>query len=75
MTTLAGRQGVDVAAELFIEAGHACAFNTFGGIMTSAEWDALVLPMLKTREDWVFGMVGCVNALGWGTWKVLERHP
>lgn len=75
MTTLAGRQGVDVVAELFIEAGHVCAFNTFGGIMTSAEWDALVLPMLKTREDWVFGIVGCVNALGWGVWKVLDVTP
>lgn len=75
MTTLAGRQGVDVAADLFIEAGHVCAFNTMGGIMTSAEWDALVLPMLKTREDWLFGIVACTNALGWGTWKVLDVTP
>ena len=63
MTEAAGRQGVEVAAGLFIEAGHICAFNTFGGIMTSPEWDALVLPMLKTREDWVHGIFALVERL------------
>ena len=69
---VSGRVGLEVASGLFIEAGHVCAFNTMGGIMTSAEWDALILPMLKTRQDWLFGIVACVNALGWGTWKVLD---
>ncbi|NQZ20173.1 MAG: hypothetical protein HRT44_13090, partial [Bdellovibrionales bacterium] len=36
-----GEQGRDAAEPLLIEAGHQCAFNTFGGIMTSAEWDGL----------------------------------
>ena len=75
MAAAAGSEGVEVAADLFIEAGHVCAFNTMGGIMTSAEWDALVLPMLRTREDWLFGIVACTNALGWGTWKVLDISP
>jgi len=69
---VSGRTGIEVASGLFIEAGHVCAFNTMGGIMTSAEWDGLVLPMLKTRQDWLYGIVACVNALGWGTWKVLD---
>jgi predicted hydrocarbon binding protein len=64
MTALAGRQGVDAAANLFIEAGHVCAFFTFGGIMTSPEWDALMLPMLKTREDWVHGIIAWLNGGG-----------
>jgi hypothetical protein len=72
MVTISGREGIEVASGLFIEAGHVCAFNTMGGIMTSPEWDALVLPMLKTPRDWLFGIVACVNALGWGTWKVLD---
>jgi hypothetical protein len=75
MVAAAGREGIDVAASLFIEAGHVCAFNTMGGIMTSPEWDALVLPMLRTREDWLFGIVACINALGWGIWKVLDVTP
>jgi hypothetical protein len=75
MTALAGREGIEVASNLFIEAGHVCAFNTMGGIMTSPEWDALVLPMLETREDWFHGIIACVNALGWGSWKVLDVSP
>jgi hypothetical protein len=75
MTAAAGRQGVEVAADLFIEAGHVCAFNTMGGIMTSPEWDALVLPMLKTREDWVHGIVAWWNGGGYGAAKVVDLSP
>jgi predicted hydrocarbon binding protein len=65
----------NLAYDLFVESGHVCAFNTFGGIMESAEWDALVKPMIKTREDWIYGMVAIVNCLGWGTWLVEELKP
>lgn len=75
MVAAAGAEGVEVTADLFIEAGHVCAFNTMGGIMTSPEWDGLIRPMLRTREDWLFGIVACINALGWGTWKVLDVTP
>lgn len=60
------------ARALLLEAGHSCAFNTFGGVMKSAEWDAVVRPMLESREDWVRGMVAVVNSFGWGRWSVLE---
>ena len=63
------------AEDLLVEAGLRCAFHTFGGIMTSAEWDAVIRPQCKTREDWVHGMVATVNALGWGTWRVMELAP
>lgn len=62
----------DDARALLVEAGHVCAFNTFGGIMKSAEWDAVVKPMIETREDWVRGMVAVINAFGWGRWSVVE---
>lgn len=65
-----GEEAIDIARDLFVEAGHVCAFNTFGGIMTSAEWDALVKPSLQSKEDWVHGMVAAVNALGWGRWQI-----
>ena len=67
-----GDEGRNVAEPLLVEAGHVCAFNTFGGIMTSTEWDALIRPNLKTREDWVHGIVAVVNALGWGRWQVTK---
>jgi hypothetical protein len=63
------------ARELLVEAGHVCAFNTFGGVMESAEWDAVVRPMIETREDWLHGIVAVVNAFGWGIWKVDELVP
>jgi hypothetical protein len=75
MTAIAGRQGVEAAANLFIEAGHVCGFFTFGGIMTSPEWDAMMLPMLKTREDWLHGVVAWWNAVGVGAVKVLDVSP
>jgi hypothetical protein len=75
MTAAAGRQGVEVAAGLFIEAGHVCAFYTLGGVMTSPDWDALVLPMLKTREDWFHGIFAWWNACGYGVCKVIDVSP
>jgi len=65
----------DDARSLLIEAGHVCAFNTFGGVMLSAEWEAVVAPLIRSREDWVSGMVAVVNAFGWGRWKVASLVP
>jgi hypothetical protein len=61
-----------LASLLLIEAGHTCAFNTFGGIMESDEWYGLIKPMCRSREDWVHGMVAVINALGWGIYRVHE---
>ncbi len=67
---------IAAAQNLLIEAGHVCGFNTFGGIMTSAEWEAIVEPMIETTEDWIYGMVAVINsALGWGKWEVVELLP
>lgn len=67
--------GLLLADQLLTEAGHVCAFNTFGGIMESAEWNGLIKPMCQTREDWVHGIVAVVNAFGWGFWEILELEP
>ncbi len=72
---MAGTGLEDDARYLLMEAGHVCAFNTFGGIMKSAEWEAVVKPMIETREDWILGMTAIVNAFGWGRWKVEELVP
>ncbi len=70
-----GEGGISIADSLLTEAGHVCAFNTFGGIMESAEWNGLIKPMIKVKEDWVHGIVAVVNAFGWGLWEVEELIP
>jgi predicted hydrocarbon binding protein len=75
MEATAGIGAAEAARMLLIEAGQVCAFHTFGGIMESAEWEGLIKPMLKTQEDWVYGMVSVVNALGWGRWSVAALDP
>lgn len=67
-----GDEGRAAVTGPLVEAGRVCAFNTFGGIMTSTEWNALIRPRLRTREDWVHGIVAVANALGWGRWQVVE---
>lgn len=64
----------EAAELLLVDAGRRCGFHTFGGIMSSAEWDAVVRPQLTTKGDWVHGMVAVVNALGWGAWRVQEHN-
>ena len=61
--------------DVFVQGGHICAFNTFGGIMSSPEWDAVVRPMCRNNEDWIHGMVAIANALGWGVWRVEKIVP
>ena len=70
-----GSDGIQMAQELLTEAGHVCAFNTFGGIMQSAEWNGLIKPMLHSKDDWVHGITAVVNALGWGFWEIIELEP
>ncbi len=56
--------------EMFIQAGHICAFNTFGRIMQSPEWYSLVVPMCANKEDWLHGMIAVLNGLGWGIYRI-----
>jgi hypothetical protein len=72
MTKVAGDYGVTLAGELLIEAGHACGFFTYGGIMTSNEWNTAVKPYLKTKEDWIKGLAALINTMGWGYHTAVE---
>ncbi len=72
MTKVAGEYGVTLAGELLMEAGHACGFFTYGGIMTSPEWEAAVKPLLKSKEDWIKALAALVNAMGWGYHTAIE---
>ena len=72
MTEVAGEYGVTLAGELLLEAGHACGFFTYGGIMTSNEWETAVKPYLKTKEDWIKALASLVNTMGWGYHTAVE---
>lgn len=59
------------AVRLLVNAGEICGMNTFRGIMSSAEWDGLIAPMLRTHDDNLFAVIAVSNALGWGNWHVV----
>ncbi len=61
--------------DVFVQGGHICAFNTFGGIMSSPEWYQLVSAHCKNDADWIHGMVAIINAFGWGVWRVERIDP
>jgi predicted hydrocarbon binding protein len=63
-------ENLDFARSLLTCAGHVCAFHTFGGIYRSAAWKAAIAPMVENELDKVRGIVGVVNALGWGVWEI-----
>lgn len=71
----AGAEAIDKARSSLVRAGEVCAFNTFGGIMISQEWEAVVAPMIERREDWAHGIVAVINALGWGRWCIEHLQP
>jgi len=66
---------IEQAEAGLVEAGMLCAFYTFGGIMLSQEWEAVVMPMVDSDDDWVSGIVGVVNSFGWGKWTIEEFVP
>ena len=75
MQQVGGDGAAEAARLLLAEAGRICAFHTFGGIMESAERDARIKPQGRTREDWIYGMLSVINALGWGRWSVASLEP
>ncbi len=64
-----------VVAELLIDSALQCGYNTFYGITTSPEWEALIQPMVEAREDIIHGIVAVTNTLGWGRVEVVELLP
>lgn len=72
MKEVVGDYGVTLAGELLMEAGHACGFFTYGGVMTSPEWESVVKPYLETREDWIKALASLINTMGWGYHTAVE---
>jgi len=72
MKEVGGEYGELLASELLLEAGHACGFFTYAGVMTSDEWNTHVKPYLHTREDWIKGLASLINTMGWGYHTIVE---
>lgn len=70
-----GAEATARARKALVEAGEVCGFNTFGGIMLSQEWDAVVQPMIESREDYARGIAAVINCLGWGIWSITSVDP
>ncbi len=60
---------------LLRESGHVCGFYTFGGILLSPEWEALVAPVSSRPEDIVAFCIAIGRALGFGNWNVASYEP
>ncbi len=60
------------ARRMLVSDGETCAMNTFRGIMNSAEWEALVAPMVQEQRDKMYALVAISNGLGWGNWHIVE---
>jgi predicted hydrocarbon binding protein len=70
-----GKIGLEeIAKDMLTEDAENCALNTFGGILDSDEWRALVVPMIKDKRDEIFGLVAVANALGWGRINVVAHE-
>ena len=63
---------VPVMHALLREAGHVCAFNTFGAIMSSPEWEALVGTPSGEHAQTIAGCLAIARALGMGHWCVTD---
>jgi predicted hydrocarbon binding protein len=70
-----GNKFANLPSLVLVEAGHSCAYHTFGGIMRSEEWRERVVPLLQTREDWLHAAIAVINTLGWGSWRVQALVP
>jgi hypothetical protein len=67
-------QTVPVARDLLQESGQVCGFHTFGGIMSSPEWEALVGAPSEPL-DVILGGLAIARALGFGRWSLADYVP
>lgn len=68
-------QSVGVAEDLLRESGHVCVFNTFGGILLSAEWEGLVGAPPDDPGQILAYCMAMGRALGMGRWSIAEFQP
>ena len=67
--------GVQAFRALLLEAGTACAFHTFGGVLASPEWEGLVGVPTGEPLEVVIGCAALARALGFGRWAIEAFEP
>ncbi|MCB9650942.1 MAG: hypothetical protein H6730_30780 [Deltaproteobacteria bacterium] len=68
-------QSAPVMKALLREAGHVCVFSTFGGVLLSPEWEAMVGPIRGEPDEILAGSLAIARALGFGHWCAGEFEP
>lgn len=63
---MGGEPSRKLAEKVLIDAAQWCANGTFGGIMASPEWKALIEPQIQNMQDRLQGLIAITNCLGWG---------
>jgi len=66
---------VPMLEDLLRESGHVCVFNTFGGILASPEWEAMVGKHSGDPQAIILGNLAIARALGFGHWTLAEYQP
>lgn len=61
---------VATVEELLRESGHVCVFHTFGGILCSPEWEAIVGRVQGDLIEVVSSCLAVARALGFGHWTI-----
>jgi len=70
-----GKKREDEAASLLTKAAQECAYATFNGIRDSWEWQEVVEPMIKRKEDQLLGFAAISTAAGWGKMDIRKIVP
>ncbi|MGQ9864578.1 MAG: hypothetical protein ACUVRD_08920 [Bacteroidia bacterium] len=75
MEEVLGEPASELVIQMLIESGRVCAYNVLGSIMQSPQWRQIVGPYLRTREDWLEGILSVTLALGWGIMNITRLDP
>lgn len=65
----------NLASVVLTEAAHLGTFYSIGGLVRSEDWNARIIPVLPTREDWVGALTRLVASFGWGDWRIQLLAP
>ncbi|NOQ62902.1 MAG: hypothetical protein GQ582_00125 [Methyloprofundus sp.] len=61
--------------ELLKESGHVCVFNTFGGILSSMEWEGMLGKPSTDPHELLASFIAIGRALGFGKWTIKDFIP
>jgi hypothetical protein len=67
-------RALDAARELLTEAGRVCSYHSFGGILSSPEWEEIAGTPSNTH-DVVVGGISVARAMGYGRWTLESYVP